>query len=162
MTTRSTKLAADLVPPAEPALRHRVDSVEDRRVRWRLALDSAWHCKIDEVIALSRACCRLTPDDNAVRVSTRLQARTERAYDDLAAIEDALARIEDGTYGTCAGCDQAMSDEWLADRPEVRYCPDCALRRVSRPRPDSPEAPPPAAVARCFRHLMIRPAASGG
>jgi RNA polymerase-binding transcription factor DksA len=93
---------------------------------------------MDEVIALSKAFCGLTSDDpdsnpnRGVRVSSRLQARTERAYDELVAIEDAIARIDDGTYGMCASCDRVMPDEWLADKPEVRYCPDCALRRVSQ------------------------------
>ena len=99
---------------------------------WRLALDRAWQRKMDEVIALSKACCGLTSDDDSrpadlgVRVSRRLQARTALAYDGLADIEDAIARIDAGTYGMCAGCDQAMCDEWLATRPERRYCPDCS------------------------------------
>lgn len=136
MATIPTTPAADLVPPAEPTPGHLVDSVEDRRTRWRLALDSAWQCKIDEVIALSKAFCGLTSDDRrrpadiSVRVLSRLQAKTGRAYDELVAIEDAVARIDDGGYGLCASCDQAMSDEWLADKPEVLYCPDCSLRQV--------------------------------
>jgi DnaK suppressor protein len=137
MATISTKPIADLVPAAELTPGHLVDSAEDHRARWRLALDSAWHRKIDEVIALSKAFCGLTSDDGSsppgggFRVSSRLRARTERAYDELAAIEDAVARIDDGTYGRCTSCDQAMSDEWLADKPEVLYCPDCSLRQVS-------------------------------
>jgi len=136
MATISTKPAADLVPPAEPTPGHLLDSVDDRRARWRLALNSAWQCKIDEVIALSKAFCGLTSEDRgsladpSVRVLNRLQAKTERAYDELAAIEDAVARIDDGTYGLCASCHHAMSDEWLADKPEVLYCPDCSLRQV--------------------------------
>jgi RNA polymerase-binding transcription factor DksA len=133
----------DLVPPAWPTRRHPVDSAGDRQVRWRLALEAAWQRKIDEAIALSTALCDLTSDDEGgqagprTQVPGRLQARTERAYDELAAIEDAIARIDDGTYGACDGCDQAMSDDWLTGQPEVRYCPDCCLRRVSsqRPRP---------------------------
>jgi RNA polymerase-binding transcription factor len=151
MTTISKKQAADLVPPAEPTLRHPADSIGDRRVAWRSALDSAWQRKIDELIALSKALSSPTSDDDGspagrdVRVSSRLQARTERSYDELAAIEDAIARIDDGTYGVCAGCDQAMSDQWLADKHEVRYCPDCSLRLVSW-RPSLPEVPPSARV----------------
>lgn len=138
MTTIVTKPAADLAAPAEPIVRHRVDSEQDRRLRWRLALDAAWRRKIDEAIALSKALCGLTSDEDASPASRgmpesgRLQARTERAYDEVAAIEDAIARVDDGTYGICAACDQAMSDDWLADKPEVRYCPQCSLRRVSQ------------------------------
>jgi RNA polymerase-binding transcription factor DksA len=146
MTTISTKPTADL-DPAEPTHRHLVYSIDERRARWRLALEAAWRRKMDEVIALSKAFCDLTSDDGGsparrgVRVSSRLQGRTERAYDELVAIEDAIARIDDGTYGMCASCNRIMSDEWLADKPEVRYCPDCALSRVRR-QPGSPEAPP--------------------
>jgi RNA polymerase-binding transcription factor DksA len=114
MTTTSTKLATDLVPVAGPA-------GWAPAARWRLALDSAWRRKVDEVIALSKASCGLTSDEDGspagrgVQVSSRLRARTERAYDELAAIEDAIARIDDGKYGICESCHQAMPDEWLAD-----------------------------------------------
>jgi RNA polymerase-binding transcription factor DksA len=100
----------------------------------RQTLESAWQRKIDEVIALSKAFYGLTSDDDGRaangrdRASGRLRARTERAYDELAAIEDAIARIDDGMYGMCECCDRAMPDEWLADKPEVQYCPDCSVR----------------------------------
>ena len=142
MSTISTKLASDLGSPCGgPTLRLAADSVADRSARWQLALDSAWRRKLDEAIALSKASCGLTsdaddcPSNPGVRASRRLQARAERAFDELAAIEDAIARLEGGTYGMCESCHQAMSDAWLADKPEVRYCPDCSLRRVSWPRP---------------------------
>jgi DnaK suppressor protein len=99
----------------------------------KLALDSAWQRKIDEVITLSMATNGLTCDgeislaDQGVRVSSRLHARTERAYHEVAAIEEAIARIDAGTYGMCASCGQAMPDEWLADQPAALYCPDCSL-----------------------------------
>jgi RNA polymerase-binding transcription factor DksA len=150
MRTTQTKLAAGLVPPAGPSLQDQVDSDGNRLVRWRLTLDSAWRRKMDEVIALSKVFCGLASDDDGnpagpgVRASSRLEARTERAYDELVAIEDAIARIDDGTYGLCASCRQSMPDEWLADNPAVRYCPDCFLRRTSRQEPDLPGASPSA------------------
>jgi DNA-directed RNA polymerase subunit RPC12/RpoP len=137
MATILTKPAADLVPPGEPTPGQMADSVENRGARWRLALDSAWHCKIDEVVALSKALCGLgsvdgdSPASQGDRALGRLETRTERAFDELAAIEDAAARIDGGTYGLCASCGQAMSDDWLADQPEVLDCPDCSLRQLS-------------------------------
>jgi RNA polymerase-binding transcription factor len=138
MTTTSTKLAAaGLVPRARPKRQHPADSVKDRRGAWRLALNSAWQRKIDEVIALAMASNGLTSDAEYgparqdVRVSSRLQARTERAYHEVAAIEEAIARIDAGTYGMCAGCGQVMSDEWLADKPAAQYCPDCSAPLAS-------------------------------
>jgi DnaK suppressor protein len=137
MTTASTKLAAaSMVPRARPNRELPGDSKPDRRGAWRLALNSAWQRKIDEVIALSMASGGVTseaewgPADQDVPVSSRLHARTERAYHEVAAIEEAIARIDAGTYGMCDGCGQIMSDEWLADMPETQYCPDCSLRLV--------------------------------
>ncbi|MEJ3657907.1 TraR/DksA C4-type zinc finger protein [Actinomycetes bacterium KLBMP 9759] len=37
-------------------------------------------------------------------------------------VTDALARIDDGTYGTCAVCNQPIDDERLDARPEVITC----------------------------------------
>lgn len=37
-------------------------------------------------------------------------------------VEDALARVEDGTYGQCAVCGRQIDDERLAARPATRYC----------------------------------------
>jgi DnaK suppressor protein len=154
MRTTQTKLAAGLVPPTGLSLRDPVDSDGKRPARWRLILDSAWRRKMDEVIALSKVFCGLTSNDdgNPARpgawASSRLEARTERAYDELVAIEDAIARIDDGTYGMCASCRQSMPDEWLADNPAVRYCPDCFLRRTSRQEPDLPGTSPSAGPRR--------------
>lgn len=105
--------------------------------RWKLVLEVRWQRKIDEVIILSQARSGLsgepaeTPATPGVRQSRRLRARIDAALDDVAAIEDALARLDDGSYGACAGCERPMAAEWLADTPEARYCPDCSLRLVS-------------------------------
>lgn len=101
--------------------------------RWRLALESRWERKIDEIVVLSRAGCGLPgdPDDTVGYESRRLSARIAGNYEELAAIEEALARLADGSYGVCLGCDQPMEDEWLAEGPATRFCPDCSLRLVS-------------------------------
>jgi RNA polymerase-binding transcription factor DksA len=104
---------------------------------WKLALESRWQRKIDEVVILSQARSGLSgePDETVAapgdRRSRRLGARIDAALGEVAAIEEALARLDDGSYGTCAGCDRPMTAEWLADSPETRYCPDCSLRLVS-------------------------------
>lgn len=41
-------------------------------------------------------------------------------------ISAALARIEAGTYGTCAQCGQQISEERLDAVPEAPLCRDCA------------------------------------
>ena len=44
----------------------------------------------------------------------------------LADVDDALARIEAGEYGTCASCGRPIAPERLADRPSARTRISCA------------------------------------
>ena len=46
----------------------------------------------------------------------------------LADINDALARIERGTYGRCENCHRKISKERLEAVPYARYCLRCAKR----------------------------------
>ena len=46
----------------------------------------------------------------------------------LRAIEDALARIAQGTYGTCEGCRQPISKARLEAVPWTRHCRECKER----------------------------------
>ncbi|WP_271077609.1 TraR/DksA family transcriptional regulator [Aurantiacibacter sp. MUD61] len=41
-------------------------------------------------------------------------------------VRQALLRITNGTYGTCANCGQPISKERLAARPIATRCIDCA------------------------------------
>jgi DnaK suppressor protein len=41
------------------------------------------------------------------------------------AINDALKRIEDGTYGICANCGKPIGEERLAAIPWATHCIDC-------------------------------------
>ena len=43
----------------------------------------------------------------------------------LRAVEDALGRIEDGSYGTCEECEDRMSKKRLDAIPWARYCVGC-------------------------------------
>jgi RNA polymerase-binding transcription factor DksA len=112
------------------------DRAEPDGARWRSVLDGLWRRKLDEVIALSAACdgtFAADPDrfaDGPASSSLRLRDRANRAFADLAAVEDAIARTDDGSYGLCAACGQPMSEEWLAEEPQIRHCPECALLLV--------------------------------
>lgn len=44
-------------------------------------------------------------------------------------IEAALARIDDGTYGTCSSCGTTVPFERLEAIPETRYCINCPRPR---------------------------------
>jgi DnaK suppressor protein len=45
-------------------------------------------------------------------------------------INEALARIEKGTYGMCASCDKEIAKERLAVFPEMPLCKDCSEKQV--------------------------------
>lgn len=40
-------------------------------------------------------------------------------------VESALAKLDDGTYGTCARCGQPIPEARLEARPESTLCIDC-------------------------------------
>ena len=46
----------------------------------------------------------------------------------LAAIDDALRRIEDGTFGVCRTCGKAISEDRLEAMPWATQCIDCKRR----------------------------------
>ena len=43
----------------------------------------------------------------------------------LAAIDEALTRIDEGTFGTCARCGKPIAEERLEARPYATKCIDC-------------------------------------
>jgi len=52
----------------------------------------------------------------------------EQARESLAQIERALARMEAGTYGTCARCGATIPAERLEAMPEAELCVSCKER----------------------------------
>jgi len=54
---------------------------------------------------------------------------SEEARRELADIDDALARIEEGGYGRCLACGGPMGLQRLRAIPEARYCLSCSGRR---------------------------------
>jgi DnaK suppressor protein len=48
-------------------------------------------------------------------------------------LRQALARFEDGSYGFCEECGQAIGASRLLARPEARLCIDCQTRAERRP-----------------------------
>jgi RNA polymerase-binding protein DksA len=47
----------------------------------------------------------------------------------LAAIDAALTRIDDGSYGICTNCGKPITEERLEARPWADLCIDCARQR---------------------------------
>jgi DnaK suppressor protein len=65
--------------------------------------------------------------DKAVSSYTRefLYSLTDGERNTLLHIDDALGRIEDGTYGFCLNCSTAMTEKRLNAVPWAPYCLDC-------------------------------------
>lgn len=55
-----------------------------------------------------------------------LEAQAALVVREIASVKRALARIEDGTYGTCVRCGTEISEARLAARPEAALCIHCA------------------------------------
>jgi RNA polymerase-binding transcription factor DksA len=75
---------------------------------------------------------------------TQLQALGESSQDDqlmsaqktaiervLKEIEEAFARVENGSYGTCLGCRKPVPGERLEILPYTRYCVACQRRAAA-------------------------------
>ena len=71
-------------------------------------------------------------DDNAAEVAEysaniSLEANLEK---ELNTVNEALARMEEGTYGTCASCASEINPQRLQVRPESVYCISCLERMI--------------------------------
>ena len=68
-----------------------------------------------------------TPDASKI-ASWRGEAKspTEQAQEALEAVESALRRLDDGTYGRCEHCGELVAPERLEALPATRRCVKCA------------------------------------
>lgn len=53
-------------------------------------------------------------------------ALLDRTLEQIAEIDAALRRLDDGTYGTCVQCGAPVGEERLAARPAAATCVRCA------------------------------------
>ncbi|MCL7487636.1 MAG: RNA polymerase-binding protein DksA [Desulfobulbaceae bacterium] len=47
-------------------------------------------------------------------------------------IEEALGRIDEGTYGICEGCGEDIAEKRLEARPVAKFCIDCKTKQEQR------------------------------
>jgi DnaK suppressor protein len=59
----------------------------------------------------------------------KILAVVERLREQLAAVHQALGRVADGTYGTCANCNAEIPKERLEALPYVVLCVDCKAKK---------------------------------
>lgn len=89
------------------------DAVLDWRNERVAGLESMWRHPADHLPAIPSSPTELSPR--------------------VAAIHQAIVRLEAGTYGTCARCAGAIGDERLEAKPDAVYCLRCQ-RAVERAR----------------------------
>lgn len=49
-------------------------------------------------------------------------------------VEEALARIDDGTYGICEDCGEEIAVKRLEARPVAKYCIECKTKQEQKER----------------------------
>lgn len=66
------------------------------------------------------------PTDVATQTLERVYelSMRQRLIDRLEAVEAAIQRLHEGTYGRCESCGAAIGSERLEFRPAARYCRD--------------------------------------
>jgi RNA polymerase-binding transcription factor DksA len=57
------------------------------------------------------------------------EALAKSLSETLSDVEHALAKVDDGTYGTCESCGQPISPARLEAKPAARFCINCASKR---------------------------------
>ncbi|MFC7277625.1 TraR/DksA family transcriptional regulator [Paractinoplanes rhizophilus] len=56
----------------------------------------------------------------------QLTALLAAARERMAEVDEALRRVDDGTYGICERCGRPIAEERLTARPFARHCIACA------------------------------------
>jgi RNA polymerase-binding protein DksA len=57
------------------------------------------------------------------------EALAAKLRDTLDEVEEALAKLEAGSYGVCEECGKPINPARLEAKPAARYCIDCASKR---------------------------------
>ena len=100
-----------------------------------LARIAAMATEFDEIVAATAG--SNTDDEHDPEGSTiaferaQVSALLVEARATLADLDRALARLNAGTYGTCARCGSPIAPERLAARPATQTCVSCAAIRRS-------------------------------
>ena len=84
------------------------------------------------------------PDDGGQgpdQAPDALVEELDRAEATLAAVEAALARLDEGAYGRCTSCGGLVEASVLEDDPAASHCQACAHDLAPEPGGDTPPAP---------------------
>jgi RNA polymerase-binding transcription factor DksA len=107
-------------------------SAGTRGPRWRARLEARWQAYVQEVTELSLAyhvAAAAVPggtgDGTGQPEIAALLRRAVEARRKLADVEDALARLAAGRFGSCEQCGSPVQAGLLSAVPETRYCARC-------------------------------------
>ncbi|MDP2671249.1 MAG: TraR/DksA C4-type zinc finger protein [bacterium] len=72
-----------------------------------------------------------TVDDDITEIEghDRITATRIALETDLKAVEEALGRIKDGTYGNCQNCGKKIEENRLSIMTTAKFCLDCQEKR---------------------------------
>lgn len=109
-------------------------------VEARALLEGQWRRRVDEIVQLElnlhdmRAAMAQASGGGSLVDVELLENHLASARRALAAVEEALARVADGSYGECGGCGGEIASERLEVLPEARLCTSCqaATRSLHR------------------------------
>lgn len=107
--------------------RQRLEAERERLIRLREGIASETSGDEPERAALQELS---TVDQHPADVGTEMFEREKdvaivQGFDiELGEIEEALGRVEDGTYGQCVTCHKPIGKDRLEAMPQARYCID--------------------------------------
>ena len=122
-------MARDLAKSTLERFRRKLDEERDRLVTLLREIENE-----REEVRLTETSSDRSPDPNTAEGgSLAFEMEKELTIwqlhqDLLAQVEEALGRIDAGSYGTCEGCGSAIPVARLDALPHTKLCVDCASR----------------------------------
>jgi RNA polymerase-binding transcription factor DksA len=111
------------------------DTIAERLPEYRALLEEQWRRQVADIVALSYDALAPAAERDSVSHVEDLHVNAQvvaAARQQLAETEAALARVDAGTYGRCAGCNTSISAERLEVLPAARYCVTCQAGQSRR------------------------------
>ncbi len=109
------------------------NNIRDRLLDMRAAIESLADSReaSSETVELDQTRMGRLSRMDAMQLQAMAKAGQARAKLELARIDAALRRLEEGDYGECLDCGEAISKGRLEANPTATRCVDCAEARES-------------------------------
>ena len=106
-----------------------ISSKEQENIRGRLIKEKReLEQRVERIHAHAREPLEADSSEQAAQLGNVavVSALETEAIEEVAEIDAALQRLDNGRYGICIGCGESISRERLAARPACNECVDCA------------------------------------